>query len=164
MDAGRPGHEPRRSRPHMPGYGVPKTRKGMLEWSDVSERIAAARTYWIGSTGPGGQPHAVPVWGIWVADTLFFDGAPHARWVRNLAANPLAVAHLESGEQVVILEGTVTRLPSLGAEVLPLVAAQSEAKYGGTFEDRGSLALSPRVAYAWSNFLSDATRWTFAAG
>ena len=161
MDAARSHKDPRRSRPYMPGYGVPKGRKGMLEWAHVSERVAQARNYWIGTSGPDGQPHAVPVWAIWAANMLFFDGGSKTRWVRNLQANPRVVAHLESGDQVVIIEGSVVRLPGLDADVLPLVAAQSEAKYGGTFKDSGTLALHPRVVFAWSSALADATRFVF---
>ena len=133
----------------------------MLLWSVVSERIAQARNYWVGTVDPHAQPHAVPIWGIWTDNSLFFDGAPSVRWVRNLEANPKVVVHLESGNDVVILEGTVTRLPRLDAAVLPRVAAASEAKYGGAFEDRGCLVLHPKVVYAWTIFPADATRFRF---
>lgn len=161
MDAGETSGEPERSRPRLRGYGSPEDAEGMLDWADVSEQIAESRIYWVGTTDPDGQPHAVPVWGVWVDDTLFFDGAPYARWVRNLEANPKVVVHLESGEQVAILEGHVERLSILPVTVLPRVAAASEQKYGGTFEDVGCLALRPRVAYAWNSFPADATRFVF---
>ncbi len=129
----------------------------MLAWTDVSNHIAQARNYWVGTVDADGQPHAVPIWAIWIETTLFFDGAPQVRWVRNLAANPKVVVHLESGDKVVILEGSVVRLPHLDPRVLPMVAAASEAKYGGTFKDRGCLALHPQVVYAWTSFPADAT-------
>ena len=154
---------PRRSRPVIRGYGIPDHDDGMLAWNDVSDRIAQARTYWIGTVDQHDQPHAVPIWGIWVDATLFFDGAPHVRWVRNLETNPKAVVHLESGTEVVILEGLVIRLPQLDAAALPRVAAASEAKYGGKFEDHGCLALHPDVVYAWTSFPADATRFHFDA-
>lgn len=161
MEAPQAQPEPQRSRPQIRGYGVSKNDEAMLEWAEVSEQIAAARNYWIGTTDSDGQPHAVPVWGVWVDDSLFFDGSPHARWVRNLQANPRVVAHLENGEQVVIVEGDVERLELLPVALLPRVAAQSEAKYGGTFEDVGCLVLYPRVAFAWNSFPADATRFVF---
>ncbi len=97
--------EPRRSRPAIPGYSIPHDEDGMRAWSDVSAQIAQARQYWVGTVDTRGQPHAVPTWGIWVDTTLFFDGGPQVRWVRNLVVNPKVVVHLESGENVVILEG-----------------------------------------------------------
>jgi hypothetical protein len=154
--------EPRRSRPVIRDYGVPESDEGMLAWSEVSARIAEARNYWIATVGPDGKPHTMPIWAIWVDNTLFFDGAPHVRWVRNLAVNPQAVVHLESGTEVVIIHGTTSRLPRLDPAVLPRVAAASEQKYGGTFEDHGSLVLRPSVVYAWNAFPTDATRFDFA--
>lgn len=153
---------PCRSRPTMRGYNIPHRDDGMLLWNAVSAQIAQARTYWVGTVDRTGQPHAVPIWGIWFDTTLYFDGAPHARWVRNLGANPKAVVHLESGENVVILEGRVVRLHQLDLSVLPKVAAASEEKYGGAFRDNGCLALQPQVVFAWSAFPADATRFTWS--
>ncbi len=153
--------EPRRSRPSVPGYTIPQDEMSMLAWTDVSNHIAQARNYWVGTVDADGQPHAVPIWAIWIETTLFFDGARQVRWVRNLAANPQVVVHLESGDKVVILEGSVVRLPHLDPRVLPMVAAASEAKYGGTFRDRGCLALHPQVVFAWTSFPADATRFTW---
>src|SRR3712207_5164688 len=77
--------EPTPDRPFMPaGYGVPTTTEGMLPWSHVSERMASALNYWIGTTRPDGRPHAVPVWGAWVDETFYFEGGPDTRRGRNL--------------------------------------------------------------------------------
>lgn len=152
---------PTRSRPYIRGYGIPEHEDGMLSWEEVSNRIAQARNYWIGTTGADGQPHTVPLWGIWIDDTLYFDGAPHTRWGRNLAANPKVVVHLESGDEVVILEGTVVDVPRLAPSLYARVAEASAAKYGGPFEDHGCYTLRPRVAYAWTSFPADATRFQF---
>lgn len=154
--------EPNRSRPRLRGYATADDATRLLVWADVSDQLAQAHRYWVGTTDPDGQPHAVPIWGIWLDDTLFFDGAPHARWVRNVAANPKVVVHLESGDRVAIVEGSVERLAQVPVTLLARVAAASEAKYGGTFQDVGCLALRPRVVYAWSSFPADVTRFVFA--
>jgi hypothetical protein len=31
-----------------------------MTWTEVAERLAVARTYWLGSTTASGAPHAVP--------------------------------------------------------------------------------------------------------
>jgi hypothetical protein len=77
----------------------------MLPWSHVRERMSVARNYWLATVRPDGRPHSVPVWGVWVEDSLHFGGGRSTRKARNLAANPNVVAHSESGEDVVILEG-----------------------------------------------------------
>ena len=87
------------SRPEIPeSYGIPEGREGMLPWSHVRERMSVARNYWLATVRPGGRPHSVPVWGVWVEDRLHFGGGRSTRKARNLAANPNVVAHSESGE------------------------------------------------------------------
>src|SRR2546425_1061199 len=89
------------------GYGVPKDGSGakQLPWSWAVERLLAARNYWICSTRPDGPPHAAPVWGLWLDDAVWFSTDRASRKGRNLLASPTVVVHLESGDDVVILEG-----------------------------------------------------------
>jgi hypothetical protein len=138
--------------------------------------MAQARTYWIGTTDPDGAPHAVPVWGVWLDDRLYFSGG-QTHWARNLAANPAAVVHLESGDDVVIVRGTVERVTDRavvkragragavkyeGAEDTgDDASAESDDDTGGEASGEGIFALRPRVAYAWRPSLKDATRWRF---
>ncbi|MDQ6675132.1 MAG: pyridoxamine 5'-phosphate oxidase family protein [Chloroflexota bacterium] len=100
------GIEPVRSRPVLPkGYGVPEAEEGMQTWSWAVERLESALNYWFSTTRPDGRPHAMPAWAVWVDHALYFDGSPETRRSRNLAVNPAIAVHLESGDQVVILEG-----------------------------------------------------------
>ena len=96
-------------RPHVPGYGIPETDEGVLPWSFALERLERAQNYWIATTRPDGRPHAVPVWGVLVEGTVYFGGGPETVWARNLARDPRVVVHLESGDEVVIIEGTAIR-------------------------------------------------------
>src|SRR3954468_22320223 len=105
-------HTPISSRPLMPdGYGVPEHDEGLLEWSWAVERLTAARNYWFCTTRPDGRPHAMPAWAAWVNGTLYFDGSPETRRGRNLAQNASIGVHLESGDEVVILEGRAVYSP-----------------------------------------------------
>ena len=152
---------PKPSRPRIPGYGIPKGVKGMLAWSYVEERLTKARNYWI-VTESKGQPHAVPVWGVWVDGTLCFGGGPDTRWMRNLAANPNLAVHLESGDDVVILEGVAERITDPAHPLMARSTEASRAKYqmgGGSGEP--FWALRPRVVFAWTVFPKTATRWVF---
>lgn len=151
---------PTASRPHVPGYGIPSEVEGALLWDYVVERMAQARNYWIATAQPDGVPHAVPVWGVWVAGTLYFGGGPQTRWSRNLAVNPRVVVHLDDSEKAVILEGTVTRIADPDDPLIARLDDAYEAKYamrhGVPF-----WALRPHKAFAWTRFPDDATRWTF---
>ena len=139
-------------------------------------RLRAALTYWIATTRPDGRPHSMPVWGVWVDDALWFgtDGQK----ARNLAHEPYAVAHVESAEDVAIVEGPVERLPI--AETPAAVSAAYRDKYVdpesgepfvlvsvGDYDPKAALyVLRPQIGHAWVEgaFVETQTRWTFEAG
>jgi hypothetical protein len=151
---------PTASRPYAPGYGIPTTLKGTLPWTHAQERLTAARTYWVCTARADGRPHAVPVWGVWLDDTWMSGGGPKTQWTRNLLANPAAALHLESGDDVVIVEGVVERITDVGHPMTAIFDAAYKTKYdmphGAPF-----WLLRPHVAYAWHNGLANATRWRF---
>ena len=93
-------------RPDIPaGYGVPKSKKGLLPWSWAQERLQQAQIYWVMTVRPDGRPHAIPTWGSWVDDRFYFGASAETRHGRNVATNPAVGIHLESGAEVVIVEG-----------------------------------------------------------
>jgi nitroimidazol reductase NimA-like FMN-containing flavoprotein (pyridoxamine 5'-phosphate oxidase superfamily) len=162
---------PTLDRPQMPqGYGVPDNDEGLLPWEHAREQLARALTYWIGSTRPDGRPHAMPIWGAVVDDTVYFEGSPETRRGRNLAANPAVVVHIENGPEVVILEGTaemVTALdPALSARLVDAFAAKYEASFGyrpdpAQWEGGGLYAVRAQVGFAWNTFPATTTRYRF---
>ena len=102
----------------------------------------------------------MPTWGVWVDDTLYFGGGPQTRWSRNLAENPQVAVHLESGDDVVILEGVVGRISDAGDPRLTRIDDAYEAKY----KMRHGIplwVLRPQVVFAWSKFPDNMTRWKF---
>ena len=149
----------RAGRPEMPeSYGVPKDPEGSLAWKDVGRLLSGSRNYWLSTVRPDGRPHAVPVWGVWVDEAFHFGGGRTTRKAKNIAANPEVVAHSESGDAVVILEGIAEEVTDLALQ--GRIDDAYEAKYGirhGT----PVWVLRPRVVHAWTDFPKDATRWTF---
>lgn len=156
------------------GYGVPDTDEGLLDWPWAVERLESALNYWFSSTRPDGRPHAMPAWAVWLDGALYFEGSPATRRARNIAANPEVVVHLESGDEVVILEGRAEDAAAPERALAERLAAEFTAKYGNTrweyrpepdqWDSGGLWALRPRVAFAWSDYPRDATRWRFPAG
>lgn len=141
-------------------YGIASDSEGQLAWDDVVGRLRAARNYWVCTTRPDGRPHAMPVWGLWLAEAVVFSTDPASRKGRNLAARPAAVIHLESGDDVVVAEGEVS--PFAGSQGAFVDAY--EAKYAFRPEPgptQGVYALRPRVVLAWreADFPRSATRW-----
>jgi nitroimidazol reductase NimA-like FMN-containing flavoprotein (pyridoxamine 5'-phosphate oxidase superfamily) len=120
--------------------------------------------YWVCTVSPDGRPHATPVDGLWIEDQLYFGGSARTRRHRNLAANPAACIHLESGTDVVILHGEAHELRAPDRSLTVRLAEASARKYGyglkpEDFGAGGTFVFRPRWALAWKQFPKDATRW-----
>ena len=163
---------PQAGRPLLPkDYGVPQSTEGLLPWEHVTERLAAAKNYWICTTRPDGRPHATPIWGVFFEGSIHFDGSPETRRGKNLAANPAITVHLESGDDVVIVEGTVAHIAPPNRAFAERLAATYAAKYAAlgyspgpeTWDGGGLYRVAHRTVLAWTTFPADMTRWRFPA-
>jgi nitroimidazol reductase NimA-like FMN-containing flavoprotein (pyridoxamine 5'-phosphate oxidase superfamily) len=143
----------------------------MVSWAWAVEQLQQARNFWFSTTRPDGRPHAMPAWAVWLDNALYFDGSPETRRMRNLAANAAISVHLESGDQVVILEGQAAEAGRPDAELAKRLAEAFEARYGASHDyhpapttwDHGGLwRLRPRVAFGWTEFPKALTRWRFS--
>ena len=150
-------------RPQMPaGYGVGDPQYGFepIQWSWVVERMTAARNYWVATTRADGSPHLSPVWGLWHNGAFHFFTDPDSLKARTIRRDPRAVVHMESGDEVVIMEGTLESAVATSE----LVSAY-ESKYGISLgeEPEGLYRLELTKALAWleSDFPKTATRWRF---
>jgi hypothetical protein len=154
--------EPVSSRPRFPsGYGISSEPEGMLPWSWAEERLTASRNYWIVSVRPDGSPHSAPVWGLWVDGAVVFSTSPESRKGRNLARDRRLVVNLESGDDVVILEGEVETI-ALDDRMADLYEAKYDYRPGG---EGDWYALRPRIGYAWREreYPRTVTRFSFPA-
>lgn len=131
-------------------------------------RLAALS--WISSARPDGRPHSVPRWGVWLEGRFWYDGAPTTRHTRNVELNPAVTLTLESGSEVVIVEGDsyATRAE---AEDLGVRLAEAFGKYADlgytpgpdswAGEHGGGLRVINPRAMAWFDFPKDRTRFRF---
>ena len=94
------GDDPEVSQPRMFGGYMGSAK---LPWTWATERLTGARNYWIATTRPDGKPHSRPVWGVWLDNAFYFSTGSLA--APNLVSRPAITVHLESGSQVVIIEG-----------------------------------------------------------
>ena len=143
---------------------------GSMTWTEVAGRLAAARSYWLGSTTASGAPHAAPVWGVVTGETLYLYTERTTVKARNIAADPRVVIHLESAEDVLIVRGVAD---DLGAPAMvPSVVAALAAKYTRP-QDQQYLpdrdpdfdvvwAIRPRSAMAWrlDDYEASQRRWS----
>ena len=159
---------PQVTRPHFP-KGYVDNPKSLLAWEQVEQKLAEARHYWLCSVRPNGRPHAIPTWAVWVNGHIYFDGSPETRHARNIARNPCVSVHLESGEKVVIVEGTAKEVqPS--SDLATAIAREYAAKYATlgyapephSWDAGGLFEIKPHTVMAWNNFAEDPTKFVFA--
>jgi hypothetical protein len=116
-----------------------------LEWEWVDEQLRESGLYWTNTRVPA-HPHPRPVWGVWNDERLYLSiGTPLAREV--LSVDPLVTVHLESGTDVVILEGL-----GVGESAHESVIDAYNAKYDWTYdiEEYGALTeVVPVKILAW---------------
>src|SRR5437763_9868249 len=98
---------PKATRPHIPGYGLPKTKKGLLPWKWAQDRLKKSRQYWIATSRPDGRPHVMIVWALWMDGLLYSSTGTVSRKARNLAHNPNSTMCTDNAAEGVILEGEV---------------------------------------------------------
>ncbi len=158
--------DPQITRPHFPeGYlEKPKT---LLPWSHVEERLKNAKNYWLCTLHPDGHPHVIPKWGVWVEGRIYFDGSLQTRHARNIARNPRVALHLESGDDVVIVNGYARALPKPSAGLASKIAFAYAKKYSAQgyapqptqWDNGGLFEITPQTVLAWTSFVDDPTKF-----
>jgi len=148
-----------------PLYGM-KSPHTFLPFTHAEERLKQSRNYWICTTRPDGRPHSIPVWGFWLDGALYFGTARSTRKARNLVHNAAISIHLESGDDVIILEGAAVEVDPTDKQTLQKMDAASRAKYRMplmTVPESVFYSVRPHVVLAWteSDFPNNATRWKF---
>lgn len=152
--------------PHVPTmYGL-KPRKQYLPFSHAEDRLTKSRNYWICTSRPDGRPHSIPVWGFWIDGAVYFGTARSSRKARNLAHNAAVSIHLDSGDDVVILEGNAVEVDLSDKPTFKKLDTASRAKYKMplmVMPEAVLYSVRPRVVLAWTekDFPNNGTRWEF---
>jgi hypothetical protein len=154
---------PTASRPHMPGYGLPKGTKGLLSWGWAEQRLKKSHNYWITTVRPDGSPHTMIVWGLWLDGRFYFSTGMQSRKARNLTTNPKCILCTEKADEAVILEGEAQLV--IGPRPQGFFA-RYEKKYNwdmSAYQQEPIFEFRPRVAFglAEKKSLNAATRWKF---
>jgi hypothetical protein len=159
-DAPQASAEPRAARPYMPGYEE-MFNEGMLPWSWARRILDDARNYWFASNRPGGPPHVMPVWGIWLDDTFCFSTAVTSKKARNIAADPRCTVTAETADGQVILEG----IAAIDSMRIRAFLDRYSAKYNWPMAEEPFFAVTPSVVFGFPdtavNSQEGATRWLF---
>jgi hypothetical protein len=91
-------------------YGFP-----LLPWSRPHDILAVGSqgpdvTFFLGTVGPGGRPHAAGIGAVWSEGDLYFTSSPRARKARNLAVNPASTISAKLAGIDVVFEGEAVRV------------------------------------------------------
>lgn len=165
---------PKAMRPQTPGYGFPKSKKGLLPWSWAAQRLKKSHNYWITTVKPAqsprdSAPHTMVVWGLWQDGRFLFSTGSKARKTRNLAENQHCIVCTEKANEAVIVEG-VAEIADVNArrKFLPVYERKYKFSMKGMADDILSMkepvfAVRPRVVFGlWEKyFQSKSTRWIF---
>jgi len=157
------------ARPDMPkDYGIleESAGSGLLPWDRVSKRLAASRNYWIHTTRPDGRPHAKPVWGLWLEEHFYFGTNPKSVDGQDISANPSLTVNLESGDDVVILEGHAEVVTDSALLFRLDKAYHTKYSYHLVRGDEGLVyVLLHQVVFAWleRDFIGSATKYDFSS-
>lgn len=161
------------TRPNLPdGFkvGAVTATATTLPWDKAREQLAAARNYWLATTYPDGRIHIMPVWGVWLDNTLYFTTDASSQKARNIAANPNVALHLDSAAELVSLDGSAEAVSD--AAVYERVADAYAAKYdhrlelGAENSSERLFVVHPNLAFTWreSDIGGSITRWLFRKG
>jgi nitroimidazol reductase NimA-like FMN-containing flavoprotein (pyridoxamine 5'-phosphate oxidase superfamily) len=164
----RPMSQPTVSRPKFPPGYVDKP-KAKVSWSHVEEELINAKNYWLCSVRPNSRPHVIPKWAVWVEEKIYFDGSPETRHARNIAANQYVSVHLESGDKVVIVEGTARAVGKPDRELATKISQAYGKKYAkegyapkpDQWDEGGLFEITPYSAMAWTMFTLDPTKFVW---
>jgi hypothetical protein len=161
-------NQPKITRPTFPpGYVDNPTSE--VRWEFVAQQLTEAKNYWLCSAYPDGRPHVVPRWAVFVDGRIYYDGSPQTRHARNIMENPHVSLHLESGDQVVILEGTARPAEKPSLELGQKLAQAYQTKYTAhgyapepdQWDEGGLYVFTIQKALAWTDFPVDPTKFVF---
>jgi hypothetical protein len=159
---------PKVSRPQFP-KGYVDNPASYVDWSWVAAQLTELKNYWLCSVRPDGRPHVVPRWAVYLDGKIYYDGSPETRHAQNIMDNPHVSVHLESGDQVIILEGTSMRAgkpdPELANRLVTAYgkkyAAQGYSPGPNQWDEGGLYVFTPRQCITWTQFPADPTKFVF---
>lgn len=86
-----------------------------LPWSRARDALAGSSaspdvTFFLGTVGPDGKPHAAGVGGLWHDGHLYFTSGPAMRKARDLATDTACTVSVRLAGIDLVLEGSATRV------------------------------------------------------
>ena len=159
--------------PLMPEYGVDTPDWEGLPWSWAAERLIGTRNYWVVTASAAGQPHSLPVWGVWNDDAqrFMFSCAHGSKKARNLDSNQRMAFTNGDTIECISVQGTAelivepTRLNDWADLYVAKYGDEVGPELGDFVRQNAIYEVTPSVAFAVieraDEFSTRATRWRF---
>ena len=159
---------PKITRPKFP-KGYVDNLVSYVDWDWVAAQLTESRHYWLSSVRPNGKPHIVPRWAVYVDGKIYYDGSPETRHARNIETNPNICVNLESGSEVIMLEGTSRAADKPSPELAKRLSTEYKRKYKeleyapepDSWDGGGLFVFIPRHCIAWTKFNENPTKFVF---
>ena len=128
-----------------------------LSQSELDEFLSEPHIAVVATTGPGGKPHAMPIWYAWRDGKVLFHTGGDSKKMRNLRKNErvsVVVDTKVAPYKVVVIEGTAKELagdPGLGREVaIHYLGEKMGTAYAARSSEPGALVeITPTKVISW---------------
>jgi hypothetical protein len=100
---------------------------------------------------------------------IYYDGSPETLHARNIERNPNICVNLESGTEVIMLEGTSRAADRPSPELAKRLSIEYKRKYKelgyapepDSWDGGGLFIFTPRQCIAWTKFNENPTKFLF---
>jgi general stress protein 26 len=122
-----------------------------MDLSEARKTFRDARVAHVGTNLPGGHPHVVPLWFVWLEDAIYASSRRGSQVWRNVSQDPRVAIQIDVGrawtEQAgILLRGTAELLRPDHPSVKGALSAWF-SKYADELAGRGFAAYTERVRH-----------------
>ena len=147
----------------MPGYGISENAKGLLRWKWAEGVLSKTKNYFLVTVRPNGQPHVMPIWGVWIDTAFYFSTGRNSVKAQNLKANSNCIVCPGGADEAVIVEGTAKKVVERKKLTRFAKLYFEKYKWDVSTMNEPVFAVRPRTVFGQieKTFTQTATRWLF---
>ena len=138
-----------------------------MELATARKLFGALPVVSVGTVSPGGSPHVVPLWFVWLEDALYVSTRRESRTWRNVQADPRVSVTIDVGRSWteiagIVLEGAAEPLPvehpsmrvpisAWHEKYRPLLSGDGFERFAEEIRGLAFLRLVPERAISWDH-------------
>lgn len=138
-----------------------------MELATARKLFGALPVVAVGTVSPGGSPHVVPLWFVWLDDAMYVSTRRESRTWRNVQADPRVSVTIDVGRSWteiagIVLEGAAEPLPvehpsmrgpisAWHEKYRPLLSGDGFGRFAEEILGLAFLRLVPERAVSWDH-------------